>query len=507
MQRSLRTNIAANIVGRFYTGIAGIVFVPVYLHFLGVSGYGLFALLNSYMAIAALLDLGFSGAITREVAKLSATAPERMRDLVWTISVPYCVTTVLLALAIYLASPWIASVAIDKGAGAPDPEIVRAVGLAGFGLTLQLPGFLYGGGLAGLQRQDIANAITIASTTLRHGVAIALLWGVSNSVATLMAWQAIIAALTAIAALIALWSRLPSSGSRPHFRANLLRETWKFAAGLGGLTVLGTIVLQSDKVIIGALLPLSVVGHYMVASVIATNLMLIAQPVASAAFPRLSQLIAVKNWPSLYATCEQLNQLVAVMALPVTVTIAVFPELTLTVWTGNGAIAQSAGPLLRYLAIGVIFNALVSIPYGFEVAMGRTTILFVIGVIKSPITIALVALGTMRFGPVGAAVGICAYFFMGFVSVAGVLHGMFKRDEWWRWLSRDAALPSVLAITLAFLMFRILPVAVGRFDGLALLAATWLVLTFGVGAALPRIRQQVLWHWQQMRARAFGSTQ
>ncbi|HKT19961.1 MAG TPA: oligosaccharide flippase family protein [Stellaceae bacterium] len=502
----MRTNIAANIAGRFYTALAGIVFVPVYLHFLGVSGYGLFALLNSYMAIAGLLDLGFSGAITREIAKLSATTPERMRDLVWTISLPYCVTTVILALAIYVASPWIADFAIDKGAGPPDPEVVRAVGLAGFGLTLQLPGFLYGGGLAGLQRQDIANAITIVSTTLRHGVAVALLWGVTDSVAMLMAWQAVIAAFTAGAAFIALWSRLPPSGSRPRFRTNLLRETWKFAAGLGGLTVLGTVVLQSDKIIIGALLPLSVVGRYMVASVIATNLLLIAQPVASAAFPRLSQLIAVKNWPSLYATCEQLSQLVAVMALPVTTVIAVFPELTLRVWTGNGDIAQSAGPLLRCLAIGVIFNAMASIPYSFEVAMGRTTILFVISVIKSPITLAIVGLGTMRFGPIGAAVGMCAYFVMGFVAVAAVLRSMFRREEWWRWLSRDAAVPSVLATTLALLMLQVLPPAAGRISGLAVLAATWLVSTFAVAAALPRIRQQALWHWQHMRARSLGST-
>lgn len=505
-QRSLKTNIAANVVGRLYTGIAGVVFVPVYLHFLGVAGYGLFALLNSYMAVAALLDLGFSGAITREIAKLSALSPERIGDLVWTISLPYCAATIIIASAIYAASPWIASVAIAKGSSMANPEIVRAVGLAGFGLTFQLPGFLYSGGLAGLQRQDIANGITIVSTTVRHGVAILLLWGVSNSVVTLMAWQAVIAVLTAFAALVALWSRLPSNRRRPRFRRDLLHDTWKFAASLGGLTILGTLVLQSDKILVGALLPLTVVGHYMVASVIATNLMLIAQPVSAAAFPRLSQLVAARDWAATYSTFEKLAQLVAVMALPVTATIAVFPEQTLMVWTGNAAVAQSAAPLLRYLVLGVSFNALASIPNELTVAMGRTTILLVIATVSCCTALALVYLGIMHFGPEGAALAMCVYFCMGLISIGGVLRHAFGRADWWRWLSKDVALPGGLVAALALLMSAIAPPVEHRIEQLALLAITWLLCALAAGSATPHLRHQALSYWRRIRARPFRST-
>ena len=148
MRRSLRINIGANIVGRVFTAVCGVVFAPIYLHFLGIAEYGLFALLNSYMIVAALVDLGFSGAMTREIAKLSAVSPERMRDLVWTISLPYCAVGLALAIALYCASPWIASLVLSKEDSISDAAVIQAVGFAGVGLACQLPAFLFGGGLA-----------------------------------------------------------------------------------------------------------------------------------------------------------------------------------------------------------------------------------------------------------------------------------------------------------------------------------------------------------------------
>jgi O-antigen/teichoic acid export membrane protein len=503
-RRSLKLNIVANVIGRFYAAIAGVLFVPVYLHFLGVESYGLFALLNSYMAIAGLLDLGFSGALMRELAKLSAVSPEKMRDLVWTISLPYCGITLLAGLAIFIGSPWIASVAIGKGSSLADPVIVRAVGLAGFGLTLQLPVYLYTGGLAGLERQDVANTINVASTTLRHGVAVTLLWGVSNSVVTLMAWQAAIAALTAIALFCALWVQMPSHDRRPRFRLGLLRETWKFAAGLGGSAIFGTIMTQSDKVIIGALLPLTEVGHYMVASVVATNILLVAQPVVAAAVPRFSQLVAMKDWMTTQAIFEKLSQLVALMVIPISTTVAVFPQQTLMLWTGNSAIAENAEPLLRYLAIGIGFGAFGCIPYGLMMATGRTWTLFIFSVTACAITLPLVYLATTQFGSAGTAEAICVYQCMAFAAFAIVLLALMPWDDWLRWISTDVILPQAVVAAVGLMALAIAPHAESRVELLALLSVTWFVSAIMAGLAMPWMRQQALSHWRQIRALSFG---
>jgi len=504
-RRSLRVNIAANILGRGYTAIVGIIFVPIYLHFLGVAGYGLFALLNSYMVIASLLDLGFSGALTRELAKVSTTTPDKLRDVVWTISLPYCTATVLAAAAIYFAAPWIAAIAISKGAGAVDPAVIDAVGFAGLGLAFQLPIFLYTGALAGLQRQDIANSVSILSTTLRHGVAFFLLWRVSTSVATVMAWQAVIAVLTALATSTMLWRQMPSSGHRPQFRGLYLRETWRFAAGLGVLTVLGIITLQSDKVIVGALLPLSEVGQYMVAATIASNLLIVAQPVAIAAFPRLAQLIAMRDWTMAHATFEKLHQLVLLMVLPLAATIAVFPEEALMVWTGNATVAQGAAPYLRVLALGIGCNAFAAIPYGLILATGRTGFVVALAMALSVITVTAVYLGTIKFGALGAAVAIAAYLGASLLCAALVLRFFLSRREWWRWISGGVAIPLLAVAVIVGVTLAFAPRPEDRLSLLALLMLTWLATAAAIGWAMPWTRDQALLQWQQLRERAFGS--
>lgn len=503
MRRSLKANIAANVLGRSYTALCGIIFVPVYLHFLGVESYGLFALLNSYMAIAFLLDIGFSGALTRDVARLSESTPERLRDLVWSISLPYCAVTLALALAVYLAAPWIATVILREGREFHQPMIITSVGFAGFALILQLPGFLFMGGLGGLQRQDLANVITIASTTLRYGGSVFLLWGLSGSVAMLMMWQALVAGLTAAAAFAVLWRLLPSNHRRPRFQGALLRDLWRFAVGTAGTALFAMLVLQSDKVFVGALLPLKEVGIYMVASVIATNLMMLAQPISAAAFPRLAQLYARTDGAAIHATFRKLSQLVAVAVLPLTTVIAFFPQETLVVWTGNVVVSVDAAPILRLLVIGISYNALASIPYSMILAAGRIRSLFVLISVICAAALPLIYFFTAWLGIMGTAIAILAYLLFVLIACALVLHSLLGSREWLRWISVDLLLPQVLILVIAATARMLTPESAPKQILLLVLAATWFAAALVAAMALPSLREQALSSFRKLRARSF----
>lgn len=501
IRRSLRVNITANILGRAYTAAAGVIFVPIYLHFLGVADYGLFALLNSYMVIAALLDLGVSGAITRELAMLSSVSPQRMRDLVWTISVPYCAATFVIAIGIYVAAPWIAAAGVNTNHGQTDPTVIRAVGVAGFGLAFQLPMFLYSGGLAGIQRQDLANGIAVASTTLRHCVGFLLLWLFSASVVTLMAWQAVVGALTALTDFIVLWRLLPRGDRRPKFKVHLFKDTWRFAAGLGLLTAVWIVTYQSDKVMVGSLLPLIDVGHYMVASVIATNLMVISRAIADAAFPRLAQLLATRDWSATYVTFEKLMNLVALIVLPIAATIAIFPEEFLILWTGNRAVAQGSAPYLCYLAVGVACSAFASLPYALILATGRTRSLVVVSVVISAITIPAAYVATLLFGAAGAAAVVSTYLCLGLIAVGIVLRPTLSRRQWSRWLAADVMVPLIVVGSIALPLLMFAPHEFNRIGLLVLLAVAWFGMAIAAALAMPWTREQSLFYLQKMLTR------
>ena len=55
-----KKNIAANFVGNGLGTILAILFVPVYIHYLGIEAYGLIGVSAALQGIFALLDLGLS---------------------------------------------------------------------------------------------------------------------------------------------------------------------------------------------------------------------------------------------------------------------------------------------------------------------------------------------------------------------------------------------------------------------------------------------------------------
>jgi O-antigen/teichoic acid export membrane protein len=475
----------------------------VYLHFLGVESYGLFALLNSYMTVAFLLDLGFSAAITREVARMSESSPERMRDLVWSVSLPYCAATLAVAITVYLAAPWIAPAILREGRDLNQPAIIAGVGFAGFALTLQLPVFLYTGGLAGLQRQDLANGIAVASTTLRHGGSVFLLWSFSSSVATVMIWQAIVATLTAIAAFTVLWLHLPSNHRWPRFQPSMLPDVWRFAAGVGSATLLGMLVFQSDKMFVGALLPLKEVGIYMVASVITANLMMLAQPVTAVAFPRLSQLHANGEIAAVRATFHKLGQLAAAMILPVAIVIAFFPQQTLTLWTHNLAVAADAAPILRLLAIGIVCNAFACVPYNMILAAGRTRPIFIATTVICVVVLPSLYILTRWWGITGTAIAMLGYQLMWLAACAGLLRPQLGWREWRQWIAVDALLPLTSILLVAAVADALAPVFAAKNVLLMVLAATWFAAIAVAVLTLPSLRGQALACLRQLRAWSF----
>jgi O-antigen/teichoic acid export membrane protein len=500
MQRSLKVNIAANVLGRGYTALCGIVFVPIYLHFLGVEYYGLFALINSYMIVAALLDAGFSASLTREIARLSESAPERMRDLVWTVSLPYCAAALALAVVFFLAAPWIASVILRESRQLHEPLLIASVGFGGLAMTLQLPVFLYAGGLAGLQRQDLANAVNIASTTLRYGGSLLLLWSSWRSVPNLMIWQATVAGLTAIAALIVLWRHLPSNHRRPRFRRALLLDIWRFAVGTGGAALLGMLAFQSDKVFIGALLPLKDVGIYMVASVIATNLMMLAQPVSAAAFPRLSQLYARTDLAAIRATFRKISQLVAAAVLPLATVVAFFPEQTLAIWTGNPLVSTDAAPILRLLSIAVACNTLACIPSNMILAAGKTRQIFTLTAIGCALVLPSFYVLTVWLGALGTASAMLGYLLLLFIGYAILLRRLLGSHEWPRWIAIDVFLPQILILVVVATAQTLAPPVAAKKELFLVLATTWAAASIVATLAMPALRCQALSYLRHLRA-------
>ena len=207
----IKKNIAANFVGNIWQGLMGLVFVPLYIHFMGIETYGLIGIFAILLGLFALLDMGLSTALNREMARLSVQQDKAqdMRDLVRTLEIPYWLVGVLIAATVILISPLIADYWV-KVKDLSLSSVRTAIMLMGLCVAFRWPMTFYSGGLMGLQRQVLLNGINVAMATFRGVGAVLILWLVSPTVEAFFLWQIVVSIIHTGLIACFLWFRYPS---------------------------------------------------------------------------------------------------------------------------------------------------------------------------------------------------------------------------------------------------------------------------------------------------------
>ena len=67
----VKKNIFANFSGSFISSIISIIFIPLYIKYLGIEAWGLIGIFTTIQSAVIVLDLGLSSSMTREISKYS----------------------------------------------------------------------------------------------------------------------------------------------------------------------------------------------------------------------------------------------------------------------------------------------------------------------------------------------------------------------------------------------------------------------------------------------------
>ncbi|HUP15145.1 MAG TPA: oligosaccharide flippase family protein [Acidimicrobiia bacterium] len=470
--QSVKSNIRANFIGRLWTALMYFAFVPVYIRFIGVEGYGLIGFFVALVGVTSALDLGLSAALNRELARRVALGAEQdSRNLVRTFEAVYWGVGIILGSAIaLLAGPisrnWLRSVSMDT------QTVQRAVLLMGLVLAVQWPLVLYQGGLRGLERQVSLNVVTMIFATVRAGGAALVLWLVTPSIEAFFAWHLGAAALHTISLSTLLWHHLPGEG-RGRFDPSQFVGVRGFAAGLAAISMLALVFTQLDKVILSRMIDLDEFGYYSLATVVAGGLAYVVLPIFEAVFPRFSALVADGGEPAaLVGLYHRASQLVTILLLPAALGAAFFASELIWVWTGSLDAAATAGPLLTLLVIGSALNGLVNVPYALMLANGWTRLPLFLNLGAVVLLLPLLLILVNRYGAVGAAV-IWSTVNVGYLLVGvTALHRKYLTEELNRWALSDVLVPGIAAAVVVVLARLGTPAVESR-----LLAAGWLVGT------------------------------
>ncbi|HZP83013.1 MAG TPA: oligosaccharide flippase family protein [Chthonomonadaceae bacterium] len=445
----LKRNILANFVGKGWVALMNLAFVPLYIKYLGIEAYGLVGFNLTLNLFLFLLDMGLSATMNREMARRSGQ-PEKAqeaRDLVRTLEVIYWPIALVIALVIAGIAPWIAHAWI-RTQHLSSATVQQAIVLMGLSTALQWPYSFYEGGLLGLERQVLVNGITAGFATLRGAGAVCVLALVAPTVQAFFVWQGLNSALMTLTVWACFHYSLPKTGRPARFDRNLLRETWQFAAGMTGISLVSLVLTQADKIVLSKLLTLEYFGYYTLASNVAGAIGYGVTPFFAALFPRFTKVVAQRDSAALGVLYHGSCQMLSIIVLPAALLVAIFSRELLLLWTRDPGVAAHTHLLVTLLVIGTACNAVMNVPYALQLAYGNTRIAFWCNVVAILLLIPLLLWLARRYGAVGGAI-VWLILNSGYVLVGiPVFHRYYLRGEMWRWYCDDVGAPLLAALAI-----------------------------------------------------------
>ncbi len=400
---ALKRNLLANFVGQGWVALVGIAFVPVYIDRLGVEAYGLIGLYVVLQTWLSLLDLGMTPTLTREAARLSAGShtAESIGDLVRSLEIIVFVLAAMMVLGIWCASETIASHWLTPLALSHE-TVAGAVAVIAFVIAARFCEGIYRGALFGFERQVLYNSVYALISTFRYAGA-AVLVSFVPSIEAFFWWQAGFSLITVVLLARATHATLPQALRRPHFSAEALRKVGVFAGGMSLTAVFALLFSQVDKVLLSRLVDLESFGLYMLAVALAGIFPMLAGPVASAFFPRLTAAVAADDVAAERDLFRTGVQIVALLAAPAVAVCMLAGHQIVMAWTGNAALASAMTPILGFVAVGAFCNAALQVPFMLQLAHGWTTLSVRINLLGAALLGPAVYIGTQVDGLVGAA--------------------------------------------------------------------------------------------------------
>lgn len=355
-------NVGSGLIAQFWTGVIGLVALPVFARGLGAERYGLLALNLALINFAAVADLGVGRAASKYLAedyeRGEMFRTQRFVSTAMTVTVVMgLVGTVLLA----LLTPVLVHFAFRIPEGM-QREAQMAFWITGLGLLAVLVRILFDGVLSGHHRIATLSLGNMIIGTLRVGLSIA----------------AVLAGYSLIGVLIinVVMSYLHAAGlwwyTRRHFagRINMVLgwdpATARQLLALGLVSTLSAIManvvfLYADRFIIAVFLPLALTGYYTMAFDISSRQAYVSNSIAAAFFPVFSGHGAT-SVPDLERSYLQATKAMAVGATGLAMLLTVFGRPLLTYWVDPSFGANSASSLM-VLAIASLLACYVQILY------------------------------------------------------------------------------------------------------------------------------------------------
>ena len=457
VKASLLNNFFANTFGQVWVVLMSVLFVPVYIKYLGLEAYGIIGFYTFLQSSLVILDLGLRTALGRETVRYSSGGNvDNYRDLLRSIELILLCLAIILVVAIgfsafWLSEKWFVSETLD-------PSIISScLKVMGFVVAFRFLEGIYSSILLGQQKHVLLNALLCFNATLRGLGSVCVLIWISPDLETFFIWQAVVSLLSLGSLMFFAYSTIDSGTRVATFSLIELKRIKSYALSIAGASALGAIVANADKVLLSTLLPLSEFGIYALSATVAAIVLTLASPVNQTWLPKLTQLALARDFTQLTRSFHLGAQISTLLIGSVAIVLIVFADVFLELWTQDESIANRAAPILRLIVIGNFFSSISRFIGQTAYAHGLTKLVLYFNIAAIFIIIPGLILITPYFGAIGAA--SLWVFYTGGTLLIGCpfFFRQILKGEQWKWYLLDTFIPIGSGLLASLLVYAVLP--------------------------------------------------
>jgi O-antigen/teichoic acid export membrane protein len=380
--------------------VAAVFTIPLLITALGDARFGLLTLIWAIVSYFGLFDLGFGRALTQQLAIVFAkNERSKIGPLVGTATFIMMALGVVAALVMLAFAQW----TVNLIEAVPDKqEAIYAV----YAMALAMPFIVLTSGFRGiLEAQHAFGIINIIRIPMG-------LFTFIGPLVVVIFWEPridLIAVVLSIGRLIACvvhayfaWKILPAQHGKFQWDQKILKSLSVSGGWLTVSNIVSPLMTYVDRFTIGAVISASAVAYYVTPQELITKLWIVPGAITAVLFPTFAVQIVQGREKALDLYRRVLYWLYITM-LPITLVVALFAELILSVWI-NVDFAQKSAQLLQIFSLGMFVACLANIPFTLlqSADKARTTAIF--HLIELPLFLSLLWLLTLNYGLVGAAI-------------------------------------------------------------------------------------------------------
>lgn len=381
-----------------------LVTTPLVVHGLGELEYGILSITLVVVGIFGFLDLGMSHAAVKFVSDhLARDEKQDVRSVASTCLLVNLAFGVAGAVLIALLAPLLVSHLFNI------PEALHGDGrMAFYLLALSFPFVLVQNTLKGiasaLQRFDLINLVGGIAGALQGLVPMGLVLLGFGLVEVVLAYS-LIRVVSCFGYILLLRRILPEMGGGLTWHGDTLRRLLRFSSWLILSALVWPLLVSCDRLLIGSLLTAEAVTYYAVPFGIASRLKVFSTSMAPVLFPAFSERVATSNMAAVRSLFLKSGGLLLCVLAPMVLVLVLISGRLLALWMGED-FARHSTLVLQLLAVGMLMNALGSIPLMALLGLGRTDVIAKVHLLELPVYVGLSLILIPRMGIAGAAAAL-----------------------------------------------------------------------------------------------------